>query len=740
MTSSLLAPLLAVTLAAPQAQGSGVVRGVIRSDLEDRPLEFAAVEVVGESRRMAWSGRDGSYRLAGIEPGRRTLRVTHTGHERLEVEVRVPEDGEVVLDVTLEVRPVRLAPLLAQTSRLLPGVYAPRPAEPTFGASVTRTLEGTPGVAEIGLTDVLYDPSEGPPDATDVLYIRGSTSDLKLVTLDGAPIYAPFHLGGLMPAFPPAALRSSTVLYGGAPVRYDGGLSYILDLQTRRGSSGFHSEGSADMVAAQGLVEGGIGSRIRLLGAARGVYGEPTEGLLQQIFPYSYNDALGRVDVDIGMDKHLAMTGFRNEESVDLGAGGRSEDRIRWANEAISVRYTAPMADDITARFGFALGSFRGLLPVGGERPITARADAGQLRLTADFERRLGDVNLEYGGSFEHIWLEYTSRPTTSLTGSAPLFHKLVFGDAAAAYFDATWRLSPRLRFRGGLRGDLYEITRQAKFTPRAGVQYDLSEDATLSFSAGKFHQYVRIPEILAAGSVVDGPPPQLGPVDPIAPMFVGGASHFVAALDQTLSETLKIEMDAYYRRFDPVPVTVPGSTVRDSVDKGLESSGVDVWVRRAGSRITGWLGYSLAWTWSPGLGPTAEAVLAGRHLLSAGVAGTVWDGSYLSVRVNYGAGLPLTAVPGTSSSETMSAPDAATSVTGVSVGDANASYLRLDAELSQTFQHRGRRPFSLTPYIRVLNALDRRDALFYRRDESGALQPLGELPVIPVVGLAWRF
>lgn len=741
MTSSLLVPLLTAVLAVPQAQGGGVVRGVVRSSLDDTPLELAAVEVEGEHRRVAWTDRDGHYELDDIPPGRRTMRVTHTGHERLEIEVRVPEAGEVVLDVTLEVRPVKLAPLLARTNRLLPGVGAPRPAEPIFGASAVRALEGTPGVAEIGLTNVRYDPNDGPPDATDVLYIRGSASDLKLVTLDGAPIYAPFHLGGLMPAFPPAALASSNVLYGGAPVRYDGGLAYILDLETRPGARGFHTEGAADMVAAQGLVEGSLGSRLRLLGAARGVYGAPTEDLLGQAFPYRYTDALGRLDLELGHDKHLALTGFRNGESVALGLLELQNRRVRWANEAISARYTAPMGDDVTAHLGFAMGSFRGILPVGGDEPVTARADVGQVRLTGDFQRRLEDVTLSYGGSFEHTWFEYATRKEGASPDAAPLSRELVLGDAAATYFDATWRLSPRLRLRGGLRGDLYEITRQAKLTPRAGVEYDLSDDATVSFSAGKFHQYVSMPELTAVTTNAVEDLPHLGPPDPVRPLFVGGASHFVAALDQVLTETLKLEMDAYYRRYDPMPLPTAAGTMaaHDSTDQGLESSGVDVWVRRAGNRITGWLGYSLAWTWSPGFGPTAQAVLSGRHLLSAGVAGTLWDGSYLSVRMNYGAGLPLTAVQVADASDVTTTPTTPTGgVSPASVGEPDASYLRLDAELSQTFE--GKNGFSLTPYIRVLNALDRRDALFYRQDENGALQPLGDLPLIPVVGFAWAF
>jgi hypothetical protein len=67
--------------------------------------------------------------------------------------------------------------------------------------------------------------------------------------------------------------------------------------------------------------------------------------------------------------------------------------------------------------------------------------------------------------------------------------------------------------------------------------------------------------------------------------------------------------------------------------------------------------------------------------------------------------------------------------------------YLRIDAQVSHTWITQLRdATVEVTPYIRVLNALDRRDALFYRFDGEGSLQPLGVLPVLPVLDVEWRF
>jgi hypothetical protein len=68
--------------------------------------------------------------------------------------------------------------------------------------------------------------------------------------------------------------------------------------------------------------------------------------------------------------------------------------------------------------------------------------------------------------------------------------------------------------------------------------------------------------------------------------------------------------------------------------------------------------------------------------------------------------------------------------------------FLRLDLQLSRTFSPRLHgHETALTPYVRVMNALDRRDNLFYRYSQSGdpAASPAATLPLLPVLGLEWK-
>jgi hypothetical protein len=67
-------------------------------------------------------------------------------------------------------------------------------------------------------------------------------------------------------------------------------------------------------------------------------------------------------------------------------------------------------------------------------------------------------------------------------------------------------------------------------------------------------------------------------------------------------------------------------------------------------------------------------------------------------------------------------------------------SFLRLDVELHTLIEREWwGRPWRIRPYLRLLNALDRRDALFYSYQpwRSNDVTPLAVRPILPVFGMS---
>ena len=727
---------LAVFAAMTLQQGpNATVRGQVRSEGTGAPLRLAVVEVISSGRVLQTTTDElGTYVLRNVPSGRRVLRATHFDHAPLEVEVIVNVHNELVLDFGLELRPVKLPALTARALTIKSAGDTIAGGDPAMGQAEVKALETTPGVAELGLAEATRDvPGQQPADPTDVLYVRGGTTDLKLVLLNGAPVYAPFHLGGLINALDGDFMRAAQLYVGGAPARYDGGLSYVMDLETRAGrSQQSHASLAVDLLGSRTVLEGPVTDRSSYLLGARAVHGMGARAFLDDPFPYSYTDGIARIDMP-APGGYLTFTGFWNQETVRLDSLSGGDARAIWGNTAGSARYRGHFLGN-DADIIVAAGNFHTQLPVGGVRPIVTDGSARRVRAVAQFRRNIGALAFEYGASAERQRFEFRAWPRSAGSDSL-LLHSDAEGDVVGAFLDARWQIIPqRLTVRGGGRADMFSISDEPRFAPRLSATLLLSDRATLTLAGGRYRQFVR-----SSGSGIIGTPvPDTVAASPLA---IAKASHVVLSLDQELGVGMRLGLEGYYKTFEDLP---------SSHGNLAEASGVELWVRRSTGRYTGWLGYSLAWVWTVQEPGQPTTTFAGRQLLSAGAGGPLLGNGKFDVRVSYGAGLPFTAIP---------EPEAAAPVFGLRPNFVPGSpsdevprqpippdehYLRVDAQLQHTFitDVRGF-AFELTPYFKVLNALGRRDALFYHFDRSQQdpqARAVAALPVLPVLGIEWKF
>ena len=731
----LAATTIALIAALSLQQGpNATVRGQVRSEGSGNPLRLATVEVVSANRiHQTTTDSFGVYVLRNVPSGRRILRATHLDHAPLEIEVVVNSTQNLVLDFGLELRPVKLAPVTARATTMKSASDTAPSGEAALGQAEVKAMEATPGVAELGLADATREvPGQQPTDPTDILYVRGGTADLKLVLLNGAPVYAPFHLGGLINALDGDFMRAARLYVGGAPARYDGGLSYVMDLETRAGRSAQnHATLGFDLLGSRTMVEGPITESSTYLIGARSVHGMGARAFLDDPFPYSYTDGIGRLDLP-APGGQLTLTGFWNQETVRLDSLAGGNARAIWGNTATSMRYRGEILGS-EADIIFAIGDFHTQLPVGGVRPIVTEGTARRMRAVAHFSRTVGTVGLQYGVTAERQRFEFRAWPRSAGRDSLLLYSDAE-GDLAGVYVDAQWQLIPRrVIVRSGLRTDVFEISREARFAPRLSATWLMSDRATLTVAGGRYRQYVRS----ANSGIIGTPTPDTTAPSPLA---IAKASHLVISLDQELGVGLRLGVEGYYKSFEDLP---------SSHGELAEASGVELWVRRGQGRYTGWLGYSLAWVWrieEPGLPSNS---FAGRQLLSAGASGPLLGTGKFDVRVSYGAGLPFTAIP---EPEATAPVFGLRMIPGASPEDVpraepippDEQYLRVDAQLARTFVTEVRGfAFELTPYFKVLNALDRRDALFYHFDRSQQdphARAVAALPVLPILGLEWKF
>jgi hypothetical protein len=167
--------------------GDGSVHGTIESDRYEA-VGGVRIEIPAENV-VAWSDSTGAYQIKGLEPGEYKIRFSQFGYHPLELQITVPHDGSLSLDVRLRTRFIVFPEIsaLAYASVLDPGEVFEPSGLPEIGSRVlagealwSDPLARQPDVFEILSIIPGIDMAEESPTQ---LHVRGGSGDQNLVLL-----------------------------------------------------------------------------------------------------------------------------------------------------------------------------------------------------------------------------------------------------------------------------------------------------------------------------------------------------------------------------------------------------------------------------------------------------------------------------------------------------------------------------------------------------------------------------
>ena len=778
MLTTLLAAVLLAAAApgtAPNERGSSDsaktearLHGRVVDDVLDQPLARAVVWLAGDTvLRTTTTGVDGTFAFPDLPAGSYVLEVRREAYDSASISIVVPSGREVVVDVQLARRPDVLAPVIVQATSA-PEIWAGgaitaggTSGELEEGAGrALRTLDllshaGSMLAGPLGASEQQRPPQQGGGNG-HTLFVWGTDDERGRVLLDGAVISAPLHLGGLLPSIDPALIDEARIRTGGAPARFDGGTGYVLELSTRAPPPGsLRMWGESNLLTDRVGGEVAVGSSGSILAGARRVRTEMLPRLSGVVRGYSYNDLLARASLRTGDDGRLRATFFETDEALRIPRD-QGSDEAAWRNRAGSLAWQSESAGELSA---VRLSMSRAITDL----PLLS-AFGGHLRGDVDYatisaSRRWEEARWHWGvgGEVEHARFGREARITP---GGAPASDSSDIRDlddgpcgaayscvrtsstTAALYGDLRYEISERARLAAGLRIASTPSDRATPLVdalPRLALEASVAPRTSVRLAAGR---YSRLGAIFSAGAddPADGS---------------GGAGTFPQKLAVRLARdhATQLELSATHRwgRTALGLATYlhhregnPSGTHLDhavGIDASLSYSGK--WLSAAASYTHIARSYEVA---APSSGTTAAA---GESRPRFGVErlvslnGTVSAGRLsLSLSGAYARGIPYTSIVLDRPTDAFLA---APGPTGMEWRRDDAplarSYLRLDATLSGTWCIGEREcPVQLSPYVRVINALDRRDALFYYQDgDLDMPRSLAALPAVLSVGVRWE-
>jgi hypothetical protein len=540
----------------------------------------------------------------------------------------------------------------------------------------------------------------------------------------------------MLPPVDPELLSAADLRSGGVSPRHDGGTTYVMDFATRPArTDGAHVSGEADLLTGRLAVETPIGDRGGAIIGARRVNHELVDRLLGRPFGYGYDDILARGDYALADRGRLQATFFNTRESIRIPRD-LDEDVASWRNVAAALAWHATDGGAFrTARLSYGRGTAD--LPLLSAPDGHLRATVERFAAAAERTWRIGGTTGVVGAEIEHLRYDRISSaasdPTVPVALAVRCTATLPCAKAAssgfAAFGETSWRVGGNWSARAGARIAYEGADPAVHLLPRIALTGLIGEQSLVTISAGRFSQpYAWTPGANQTPETGASSPPALDNTTVLHAL----ATHLEVNVVRRSART-SVAATAFVRHHDAQPA---GTEARAT--PGLDLS----WTYDQGSFSTS-LGYSFAR--SPVV-ILADDSVRNRHLLAAGVAAS--RGPFvLQASAAYGAGLPLASL-------VLEHPDQIEDrIRTESPGLAGApaaerarpprNYVRLDASLGAElrFRYAGRDAL-LTPYVKIMNALSDREALFYYHEAQigGEPRPLATLPAIPVFGIRWSF
>ena len=743
---------------------SSSIRGFVTDGVTAEPLPLANVLLKGETRGAS-TNLDGFFVIPAVPAGDHILMVRYLGYETKELKITVNEEGNLPLQIEIFPLSVQLDEVIysveeldenilrqgaiVSTTPLSPGDIRKIP-ELMGERDVMRAVQAIPGV-------------KASSDVSSALYVRGGNRDMTLLALDQCTVYNPAHMFGLFSTFNSEAVKHLTLMKGGFPAEYGGRAGSVLQVVTNDGNrNNYSGSASISLISSRAAIEGPLPNNTGSMAfSARRTYFDPLIKGLQEfddeefgdIPMYYFYDTNGKVTLDLTPGTVMTIGGYLGRDDLEGDFGDEyspSTIATNWGNRTIYGRLRQVVGQSSFLTATVAHSEYKSGFRDKNENILLAR-------LKNHFHETSFRSDLEMLGVEHHHFKTgiQISRYSTAFRIDNAEAILLDFSDEVtnySHYLQDTWRMSALWEARPGIRWYYHKGGDFVRFDPRLALVYHYNERTRFKCAAGRYTQWVNIVaqgetfSALDIWTAIDGT---------VKPTY---ADQLVFGVEYDGSNDLEYTFETYYTQLQDVLFFDENSDDAQTMQEAYLSGegkafGFEGLVRRKSGRLSGWIGYSLAWSQQrfPGTdvnsGDWFYPKWDRRHDLTVVARYQLNPKWFMSSMWMYHTGQGYTRGVGVMTREYAHLNPAFDDSQGREIvyGSVNNYRLpsdhRLDVSLGYDHQFLKRYPATLT--FSIYNLYSRR-ALFYRAYNT-EVNPVEErdvrlLPILPLVSYEVRF
>ncbi len=767
-------------LLAQDTAGVGTIVGIVR-DSANQPASGVRACVMA-TERCATSSENGAFRLPDLRPGSYRLEVSIPGTKTMlssDIEVRAgleasidialpnlnatSESVTVTASVFLEPEEIKNSGYLIQSREIFQSAGALQ--------DVSRYVQSLPGVA-IGADDFRND-----------IIVRGGSPLENLFIVDNIEVpnintFANFaSAGGTVGILDAALIQDVSFLTGGYPAPFINRTSSVLQVTQREGSrERLRSRITLGFAGVGTILEGPLRKKRGswVVSARRSFLDLFTKDLGFGGVPktYTFN---GKALYDLTPRDRVWVASLAAVDSIRLGAkeGNKNDEEVAnfdirysgWRNATgfnwqrlfgsrgvglLGVTYSQASLNDSIKDL-----ARNGIRPPGANinalianSPVVFSEDSREGEATVKYDLTLYAPlvgKLQAGGSFKSFQIRYNTDSPFGADSPYSLQRDLnpftlrrsIAARQTGAYLQGTRNYGRRLNITWGGRVDHYGYLQSARFSPRAGLSYQLSGKLSWRASYGGYYQQ---PYFLFLAAF-----PQNRGAVPFR------ADHYVTGFTYTPSDNLRMSVEVYRKNYKDYPVATQfpslslanlGDTfnVRDilfpmtSAGRG-RAQGIEFFAEKKFS--TKWYG---------------QANLAFSSATQAGLDGVQRPASFnypkvfnltggyrlnpkweFALRTSYLAGRPYTPFNLAASQAQRRGIYDLAQVNGIRLPD----YVRVDMRVDRMLTFRGK---PLRVFFGAQNVINRQNTAGYTWNRnSNELQVNKQIGLFPLIGIDWQ-
>lgn len=523
---------------------------------------------------------------------RLNLNLETTGNELSEVVVQ----GSVTLEQKLKTTQMGVEHLSIQEAKLLPALFGE--------VDILKTLQLKPGVQSGG-------------EGTSGLFVRGGSADQNLVLLDNALVYNPNHLFGLFSVFNSDAVQSVDLYKSGFPAQFGGRLSSVVDVKLREGDrQRMVVTGGLGLISSRLTVEGPInkGKGSFIVSGRRTYFDVFTRAINRRnekkpdyspIPDYYFYDLNAKANYTLGAKDQVFLTAYLGRDIFGFNSPGGFDFKFSWGNTIGSLRWNHVFSPKLFVNTSVSVSDYK--------YNLTNKLDQFSFGLGSsildysartDFEYTPNDRHVIKAGAIvtQHRFgvgrLDANSADGSVNFGSDVSYN----GQEGALYASDNYRATDKLQLEGGLRltGFRSGSDQYGGLEPRASARYSLNDRVSLKANYALMYQYVHLVTNSGASLPTDIWYPSRLSVKPQRSQQVSSGISFLLGQGKYL-----LTNEVYYKWGrnqvdfkDGAQLFVNPELNSEFIFGKSWSYGDEIYLEKKTGRTTGWIGYTLAWSW----------------------------------------------------------------------------------------------------------------------------------------------